>query len=156
MRETFLPELEAQGPPASLEELNRRAGVWLDANVHAVESRSTGARPAERHGIERPFLSALPTQRFDTDYVQARRVHNILPFVAIDGVRYSVPPQTLGQLVEVRRPVGAQRFEVVGPGGSSRPTALSRAAASTCGTPPTATQRRPRRWRTGPRGLCCA
>ena len=112
LRETFLPELEAQGPPESLGELNRRAAVWLDAHVHAVESRSTGARPAERHGIERPFLSALPTQRFDTDYVQARRVHNILPFVAIDGVRYSVPPETLGQLTEVRRPVGAQRFEV--------------------------------------------
>ena len=39
LRETFLPELEAQGPRESLNELHRRAGVWLEANVHAVESR---------------------------------------------------------------------------------------------------------------------
>ena len=112
LRETFLPELEAQGPPESLQELNRRAEVWLDEHVHAVESRSTGARPTERLAVERPFLSPLPAQRFDTDYVQTRRVHNVLPFVAVDGVRYSVPPETLGQLVEVRRPVGSERFEV--------------------------------------------
>ena len=112
LRETFLPELEAQGPPESLQELNRRAEVWLDEHVHAVESRSTGARPTERLTVERPFLSPLPAQRFDTDYVQTRRVHNVLPFVAVDGVRYSVPPETLGQLTEVRRPVGSERFEV--------------------------------------------
>ena len=71
-----------------------------------------GARPAQRLITERRFLSPLPAQRFDTDYIETRRVHNILPFVTIDGVRYSVPPKTLGQLVEVRRAVGSERFEV--------------------------------------------
>ena len=112
LRETLLPELEDQGPPESLFELNRRAEGWLDANVHQVESPSTGARPAQRLITERRFLSPLPAQRFDTDYIETRRVHNILPFVTIDDVRYSVPPKTLGQLVEVRRAVGSERFEV--------------------------------------------
>ncbi len=112
LRETFLPELEAHGAPGSLDELNGRAAAWLDANVHAARSRATGCRPAQRLGVERPFLSPLPTQRFDTDYVECRRVHNILPFVTLEGARYSVPAETLGQLVEVRRPVGSQRFEV--------------------------------------------
>lgn len=112
LRETFLPELEAHGAPCSVGELNGRAAAWLDANVHAVEARSTGCRPALRLSVERPFLSPLPARRFDTDYVEARRVHNILPFVAVGAARYSVPPETLGQLVEVRRPVGSQRFEV--------------------------------------------
>ena len=80
--------------------------------MHAVASRSTGARACERLIVERPFLSPLPADRFDTDYVEVRRVHNILPFVSVDGVRYSVPPETLGQLTEVRRPVGSQRLEV--------------------------------------------
>ena len=79
-----MPELEAQGPPASIDELNRRAAAWLDANVHAVESRSTGARPADCLVTERRFLSPLPAERFDTDYVATRRVHNILPFVTIN------------------------------------------------------------------------
>ncbi len=109
---TFLPEIEAQGIPASIDELNHRAAVWLGANVHAVESRTTGARPADRAVIELPFLSALPTDRFDTDYVETRRVHNIVPFVSIDGARYSVPPETLGQRVEIRRAVDSNVVEV--------------------------------------------
>jgi hypothetical protein len=50
--------------------------------------------------------------RFDTDYVEARRVHNIVPFISVDGGRYSVPPEILGQLVEVRRAVDACEFTV--------------------------------------------
>lgn len=106
-----MPELESQGLPESLHELNRRAGAWLEANVHSVASRSTGARACERLIVERPFLSPLPAGRY-TDYVQVRRVHNILPFVSVDGVRYSVPPETLGQLTEVRRAVNSRRLEV--------------------------------------------
>ena len=112
LRETFIPELEANGPPTSIGELNRRAELWLDANVHAVASRSTGARPAERLNVERSFLSPLPTERFDTDYIEGRRVHNSLPLISYDRARYSVPPETLGQLVEIRRPVRADRIEV--------------------------------------------
>lgn len=112
LRETFVPEIEAEGPPESIDELNRRAGLWLDTHVHAVASRSTGARACERLIVERPFLSPLPADRFDTDYVEVRRVRNILPLFSYGGARYSVPPKTLGQLVEVRRPVGSERLEV--------------------------------------------
>lgn len=38
-------------------------------------------------------------------------MHNILPFVSVDGVRYSVPPEALGQLIEVRRAVNSRRLE---------------------------------------------
>jgi hypothetical protein len=112
LQETFLPEVELDGVPTSLGELNQRAEQWLDARVHAVPSRSTGEPPASRLAVERGFLSPLPRARFDTDYVETRRVHNIVPFVHLDGVRYSVPPDTLGQLVEIRRPVDATSFEV--------------------------------------------
>ncbi len=112
LQATFLPEIEAQGIPANIDELNWRAAVWLDANVHAVESRTTGARPADRATVERPFLSPLPTGRFDTDYVETRRVHNIVPFISIDGARYSVPPETLGQRVEIRRAVDSNVVQV--------------------------------------------
>jgi transposase len=112
LQETFLPELEADGIPASLDELNARAGAWLAARVHAVASRATGERPAARLEVERPFLTPLPRARFDTDYVETRRVHTSFPFVVLDAIRYSVPPQVLGQLVEVRRPVDAERFEI--------------------------------------------
>jgi transposase len=112
LQETFLPEIELDGIPASSDDLNARAAVWLDARVHAVASRTTGERPALRLEVERPFLTPLPRTRFDTDYVETRRVHTSFPFVVLDNVRYSVPPQVLGQLVEIRRPVDTCRFEV--------------------------------------------
>lgn len=112
LQETFLPEVELDGIPASLAELNHRAGVWLDERVHAVASRTTGEPPVMRLAVEQPFLAPLPKVRFDTDYVETRRVHTSFPFVVLDGVRYSVPPAALGQLVEVRRPVTDEVLEV--------------------------------------------
>jgi hypothetical protein len=112
LHETFLPEIELDGIPAGVDELNAQAQVWLDERVHAVPSRSTGVPPAERAAVEREFLAPLPRVRFDTDYVETRRVHNIVPFISVDGVRYSVPPNVLGQLVEIRRPIDSATFEV--------------------------------------------
>lgn len=112
LQETFLVEVEADGVLDSVEELNRRAVVWLADRVHGVESRTTGALPVDRLGVERDFLAALPRQRFDTDYVEQRRVHNILPFVSIDANRYSVPPAALGRKVEIRRRVDGDTVEI--------------------------------------------
>jgi hypothetical protein len=107
-----LPEVELDGRPASVEELNARAVVWLTERVHGIASRTTGELPAVRLEVERPFLSALPRTRFDTDYVETRRVHTTFPFIVIDSVRYSVPSKLLGQAVEIRRPVDGDRFEI--------------------------------------------
>lgn len=112
LQETFLPEVELDGIPADLADLNRRAEQWLAARVHQLPSRSTGEPPAGRLAVEQAFLSPLPRVRFDTDYVETRRVHNIVPFISLDGGRYSVPPEVLGQLVEVRRAVDAREFTV--------------------------------------------
>ena len=112
LRESFVPELEVDGVPASIDELNHRARAWLAERVHAVASRTTGVAPAERAAVEAQFLAPLPAARFDTDYVTTRRVHNIVPLVAVDGVRYSVPPNMLGQLVEIRRCVDSDVFEI--------------------------------------------
>jgi transposase len=112
LRETFIPEIELDGILAGLDELNARARSWLDQRVHAVASRSTGLAPAERARVEVEFRAPLPPIRFDTDYVETRRVHNIVPFIALDGVRYSVPPKVLGQFVEIRRAIDATSFEV--------------------------------------------
>jgi transposase len=112
LQETFLPEAEADGIPIDLADLNRRAAVWLAERVHAVPSRSTGEKPAARLEIERDFLAPLPRVRFDTDYVESRRLHNAWPFVAIDANRYSVPPEALGHKVEIRRRVDANTVEI--------------------------------------------
>ena len=112
LQETFLPEVELDGIPADLGELNRRAERWLAERVHALPSRSTGEAPTARLAVERAFLSPLPRVRFDSDYVESRRVHNIVPFISVDGARYSMPAETLGQLVEIRRQVDAPEFTV--------------------------------------------
>jgi transposase len=112
LQETFLPEVELDGIPTDLADLNRRAERWLTERVHGVASRSTGDAPMARLAVERAFLSPLPRVRFDSDYVESRRVHNIVPFITVDGARYSMPAETLGQLVEIRRRVDADEFTV--------------------------------------------
>lgn len=113
LQETFLAEIEADANvPVGLDDLNRRAAVWLDQRVHAVESGTTGERPDVRLAVERDFLGPLPRARFDTDYVETRRVHNVLPFVSIDANRYSVPPEALGHKVEIRRKIDGQVVEI--------------------------------------------
>ena len=112
LKELFLEELVVTGVPDSIEELNHRAEFWVDQRVHARPHRSTGVAPAERFDTEREFLGALPARRFDTDYVEARRVHRALPFITWNGVRYSVPPDCLGQLVEARVPVDSNELSV--------------------------------------------
>lgn len=111
-KERFLTELVALGPPASVAELNERAGRWLDERVHARAHRATGVAPAERLIAERALLGRLPRRRYDTAYVEARRVHAALPMIEWRGVRYSVPPSCLGQRVEVRQEVDAGQIEI--------------------------------------------
>ena len=112
LQETFLPEVEADGAPVDLADLNRHAALWLTKRVHGLESRTSGETPAALLAIERDFLSPLPRVRFDTNYVETRRVHDARPFVAIDANRYSVPPEALGHKVEIRRPVDSNTVEV--------------------------------------------
>ena len=112
LKESFLEELVVTGVPDSIAELNDRGQLWVDQRVHARVHRSTGVTPAERFAAEREFLKALPARRFDTDYVESRRVHRVLPFITWNSVRYSVPADCLGQLVEVRVPVDSTELTV--------------------------------------------
>ena len=112
LKESFLQELVVTGVPDSIDELNDRAQRWVTGRVHDRVHRSTGIKPAVRFEAEQGFLAALPPRRFDTDYVETRRVHRALPFVTWDGVRYSVPPGCLGQIVEARVAVDATELAI--------------------------------------------
>ncbi|MGD9706033.1 MAG: IS21 family transposase [Acidimicrobiia bacterium] len=110
--ESFLEELVVTGVPADIDALNRSARGWIDERVHRRVHRTTHALPADRFEAEGDFLGAMPRQRFDTDYVETRRVHRALPFIEWQRVRYSVPPACLGQLVEVRHAVDSDVLTV--------------------------------------------
>ena len=112
LKESFLEELVVTGIPDSIEELNDRGRRWVTERVHGRPHRSTGIEPAVRFEAERGFLGRLPARRFDTDYIEVRRVHRALPLITWDGVRYSVPPACLGQTVEARVTVDADELRV--------------------------------------------
>jgi len=80
-------------PPSRGLGLGRRA-VGASGRLRAGADTSTGLAP-------------LPRRRFDTAYVEARRVHVAVPLVTWDDVRYSVPPDCLGQMVTARVEVDA-------------------------------------------------
>jgi hypothetical protein len=116
LAESFLEELVVTGVPDDIDALNGRARVWVDERVHDRRHRTTGVAPIERFASEHGFLKTLPSTRFDTDYVEARRVHRALPFIEWERVRYSVPADCLGQLVEVRKPVDSNGLTVLSAG----------------------------------------
>lgn len=58
------------------------------------------------------MLRPLGASRFDTAYVDVRKVHRNVPLIEYGAVRYSVPPDLLGQAVEMRREVDSDRFVV--------------------------------------------
>jgi transposase len=109
---SFLEELAVLGPPTSIDELNEVAQGWLAERVNGRVHGTTKETPAERLATERRFLHPLPPRRFDTAYVEPRRVHIALPFIEWDAVRYSVPPQCLGQKVTCRVEVDSDILEV--------------------------------------------
>jgi transposase len=112
VKERFLEECQATGEPKSVAELNERARTWLESRIHTRIHRGTGAVPADRFEIESPMLGSLPHRRFDTAYVEPRRVHVAIPEIEWRGVRYSVPVRCLGQMVEVRQEIGSSEIEV--------------------------------------------
>jgi transposase len=111
LKEAFLEEQRLH-PPATVVELNSRVGPWLAARVHSRANRTTGVAPDDRLDKERNLLGGLPRRRFDTAYVEVRRVHVAVPQIEWRGVRLSVPPACIGQRVEVRHDVDADQIEI--------------------------------------------
>ena len=112
VKERFLEECAATGPPASIAELNERSTRWINERIHSRLHRGIGEVPTDRFAIEATLLGALPRRRFDTAYVEPRRVHVAIPQIEWRGVRYSVPPTRLGQRVEVRQEVESDTIEI--------------------------------------------
>lgn len=109
---SFLEELAVLGPPDSIEELNRQSQVWLATRVNGRVHSVTKEMPTERLMTEANFFSPLPPKRFDTAYREPRRVHFALPLIEWDAVRYSVPPECLGQMVGARVEVDSGELQI--------------------------------------------
>ena len=113
LKESFLTELDAIGPPGTIAELDTLGRNWLTKRVHTRPHSTTKVAPAERLETERRFLKALPARRFDTAYREDRRVHPRLPLVEWAAVSYSVPPEVLGSKVHCRVEVDADILEIL-------------------------------------------
>jgi transposase len=116
LKDAFLGEVQALGPPRSIAELNGMAQAWLAEHVHPRPHRVTGVAPVERLGTEKRLLAPLPRVRFDTAARAPRRVAAHIPLVEFDGVFYSVPPRFVGWQVELRVPVASDRIEIAAAG----------------------------------------
>lgn len=85
----------------SWDHLNQLAELWLreetDPRVHGTVKEVVSAR-FER---EAPLLQPLPPVRFDTAYLERRRV-GWDAYIDVRGNRYSVPDHLAGQLVMIR------------------------------------------------------
>jgi IstB-like ATP binding protein/Mu transposase, C-terminal domain/Homeodomain-like domain len=103
-------------PPSSIGELTTRAARWLATVVHPRAHRVTSEPPAARRVRERPLLGPLPRVGYDTARREPRVVPRV-PLVEFGGSFYSVPPEHIRQVVEVRLPIGATTLEVWAAGG---------------------------------------
>jgi len=81
--------------------MNQLAEKWLaeeaDLRVHGTHKEVV----LERFERERPLLGPLPAQRYDTSYRETRIVAWD-SYIDVNGNRYSVPDELVGQVVVVR------------------------------------------------------
>jgi hypothetical protein len=81
--------------------LNAQAEAWLrdeaDQRVHGTLKEVV----SERFAREQPALLSLPAVRYDTAYLENRRV-SWDGYIDVRGNRYSVPDHLIGEVVRVR------------------------------------------------------
>jgi len=80
--------------------LRRELHRYIQEENEKVHS-TTRERPVERLAKEREFLLPLPEKSLDLARVERRWVSKDC-FISVDGVRYSVPWEYVGKLIEVR------------------------------------------------------
>ena len=81
--------------------LNQLAEQWLAEEADQRVQGTVKEVVAERFLREAPCLKPLPLQRYDTSYLELRRV-GWDGYVSVRGNRYSVPSELAGQTVAVR------------------------------------------------------
>lgn len=84
-----------------LEHMNRLAERWLVEVADPRLHRKVNEVVSERFERERPSLGPLPVARYDTSYMEQRRVAWDA-YIDVHGNRYSVPGDLAGQTVNVR------------------------------------------------------
>ena len=94
----FWPRLE--GVPLTVDGLNEAKVSWLEG-IEKKPLRELGASRAERFGVERPYLSALPSVAYDFRRV-VRPIVSRESTIELETNRYSVPPQYIGETLTVK------------------------------------------------------
>jgi transposase len=87
---------------AGLDDLNRQGQLWLDQTANVRIHGTTGQPPAELWQQEKDQLVPLEPNR---PYVPSLRLERQVgkdSFVSVARSRYSVPPQYIGQRVEIQ------------------------------------------------------
>jgi transposase len=87
---------------SSLADLRAKAAAWRDQTANQRRHAATRERPAERLLVERARLHALPERPFDTDLVLFPLIVSKDARVRLDSNSYSVPPEHVGQTVQLR------------------------------------------------------
>jgi hypothetical protein len=81
--------------------LNQLAEQWLAEEADRRVQGTVKEVVAERFKREYPFLKGLPAQRYDTSYLEYRKV-GWDGYIHVRGNRYSVPIELAGQVVAIR------------------------------------------------------
>lgn len=84
----------------SLAHLNRQIEDWLRSEAEPRVHGTTREVVQEMFNRERPHMLPMPNSRFDTAYIEARRV-GWDGYIDVNGNRYSVPGNLAGQTVRV-------------------------------------------------------
>lgn len=81
--------------------LNQLAERWLAEEADQRVQNTVKEVVAVRFERERPYLKPLPAQRYDTSYLEFRKV-GWDAYIHVRGNRYSVPSNLVGQTVTIR------------------------------------------------------
>jgi len=107
VRMRFLPRLK-DSDLVSLETLQARFEEWLRDDYHLKRHGGIGMKPLDRYlaGAEATLIERLGLHEIDHAFMaRMTRVVRLDATVKVDGIFYEVPPECIGQRVDIRFPI---------------------------------------------------
>ena len=93
---------------ASLEALQQRFEEWLRDDYHLKRHGGIGMKPLDRYlaGAEATLIERLGTHEIDHAFMaRMTRVVRLDATVKVDGAFYEVPPECIGERIDIRFPI---------------------------------------------------
>lgn len=103
VRKRFYPLLKDK-PCSTIDELNRRFWIWLEEDYHRKEHSALGMSPLDKYLSQSSSVTTIdnPKEIEEVFWFREMRKVSSVSTVSLNKIVFEVPPQFIGQRVELR------------------------------------------------------